>query len=297
MGGSITLSTSVAGGSWTSSDTSIARVSGAGVVSGINAGMATISYTITGAGGCTATSTHMVTVDTFAIMSLLPASGVLEICHGTPVTMSVAGGRSGFTYQWFRNGVAVAGATSTSLTTDSAGTYTVLVSNGTCSVTISSVRVTTFTAPVINVATGTLLYTGTYAYYQWYLNGVAISGANSNIYNASLPGVYTIVVRSASGCVDTSAGYVVSGGGGTVVANLNAQDIKLYPNPTTSIVRIDAPLAVDVVIMSIDGKVVMEANEATSMDVSSLSSALYVIKVYNHQTKELVRTEKLIKED
>lgn len=296
IGGSITWTSSIAGGTWYSGDTTIARISATGIVTGISSGSTTISYTVTSAGGCSATATKSIRTNTFAVMTLLPASGRLEVCHGTPVTMSVTGGGAGYTYQWYRNGVAVSGATSTSHTTSTAGVYSVVVSFGSCSITVSSVTVTVSTVPVIST-TGGLLYTSGYATYQWFLNGVAISGANTSIFNATAPGSYRVVVTSASGCRDTSAAYIVTSGGSTGVTTITGMDIKLFPNPATSVLMIEAPTPVRIMILTIDGKLVIDAKNATTVDVSLLANAIYMVKVYDSQTQQLLKMEKFVKMD
>jgi len=64
VGGTTTLSDAVTGGTWTSSNTSIATVDPTtGLVTGVAAGTVTISYTVTGCGG-TATATATVTITT-----------------------------------------------------------------------------------------------------------------------------------------------------------------------------------------------------------------------------------------
>lgn len=40
--------------------------------------------------------------------------------------------------------------------------------------------------------------------YQWYLNGSAIAGANSSVYNATIPGYYQVTVVNAQFCTATS---------------------------------------------------------------------------------------------
>jgi len=65
MAGSvIALSDATPGGSWTSSDPSVATVSSGGLVTGVTAGTVTITYTVTGCGG-TAYTTATITVTAF----------------------------------------------------------------------------------------------------------------------------------------------------------------------------------------------------------------------------------------
>ncbi len=61
-GTTTTLTPTVTGGTWASSNTAIATVSSNGMVTGINTGTAIISYTVTETNGCTATAVIAITV-------------------------------------------------------------------------------------------------------------------------------------------------------------------------------------------------------------------------------------------
>jgi uncharacterized protein YjdB len=76
-GTSQTLSNFLAGGTWSSSSTSIATVSATGIVSGMAAGTAIISYTATGSCGV-ATATAVVTVNAYVDA----ISGSTSLCTG-----------------------------------------------------------------------------------------------------------------------------------------------------------------------------------------------------------------------
>jgi hypothetical protein len=80
VGSSITLSSSVSGGSWSASNSN-ASVNGTGVVSGLAVGTVTISYTASNSCG-TATATKVLTVSVNTI------SGVLAVCSGGTTTLS-----------------------------------------------------------------------------------------------------------------------------------------------------------------------------------------------------------------
>ena len=297
LGGSTTLSTTTTGGAWSSSNTAIATVnSTTGALNGIGAGTATISYIVTNATtGCSGYATQTMYIDTLPAMSLLPASGVLEICHHNPVTMSVTGGGSGMSYQWYKDGVLIAGATNTTYTTDSIGNYSVNVSNGICSRMISGMRVIVSPVPVILNATGTLLYTGSYASYQWYLNGIAIPGATSNRITIDSFGFYVVVTRTASGCEDTSVAYIVVPTGVSEPGAVAVQEIKLYPNPVTSYIKIEAGnRVVNAGIQSMDGKQLLFSERAEQIDVSQLAAGMYMIKIYSTEGT-LLKTEKFVK--
>ena len=90
-GTSATLTNSVSGGAWTSSNTTIAVVGSTGNVSGISGGTATISYSVTNACATAAATSSL-------YVNPLPAAGTISgasaVCNGftTPMTASVAGG-------------------------------------------------------------------------------------------------------------------------------------------------------------------------------------------------------------
>ncbi len=123
VGGSTTLSNTFAGGVWNSASTGIATVTTAGVVSGVAAGTAVISYT---GGGNTVTRVVTVNASPAAI------GGTLTVCAGqnTTLTNSVSGGA------WTSSATAVGtvGATSGIVTGLSAGTTNITYTVGTCSV-------------------------------------------------------------------------------------------------------------------------------------------------------------------
>ncbi|MBX2907164.1 MAG: Ig-like domain-containing protein [Taibaiella sp.] len=82
MGGSISLSSSTTGGTWTSGNTSVATIGSTGVVTSVAPGTTTISYTV--GTGCTATMTLTVNAG-------LPANdGNAELCTGATSALSNA---------------------------------------------------------------------------------------------------------------------------------------------------------------------------------------------------------------
>lgn len=118
------------------------------------------------------------------------------ICGGTPITLSVPGAVD---YIWSN------GATTSSVTANAAGTYSVIFEDTSgCRGNLQAV-VTTSSNPAPNIAfSGGSLNAGTFATYQWSFNGSPISGATSSTH---VPmegyGVYTVDVTNSSGCSGT----------------------------------------------------------------------------------------------
>jgi uncharacterized protein YjdB len=290
IGATVALLDPVTGGAWSSSNTSVAAVGSTGVVTGLSAGTATISYTVS-SGGCTGMSTQTLTVGGTPPSAVITPAGSVTLCHGAPVTLSISATTT-VTYQWLYNNAPIPGATNATYSAYTTGYLSAFVSNGSCDATITGVTVIAPPNPVISFTAPNILSTGTFASYQWYLNGIAIPGANSNLITITGTGAYTVVVSDFNGCNDTSFVYMVTGGTG--VASIAMENIKVYPNPATSVLNIDAPMNVNVTILSMDGKVLKTAKDATSIDVSNLANGLYMAMIYD-QNNILIKTTKFAK--
>jgi sugar lactone lactonase YvrE len=181
-----------------------------------------------------------------------PAS--LEINLGSNATFTVGvSGTVPFSYQWYFNNGAIAGATATSYTVDDAqqsqaGSYTVTVANSSGSITSSPANLTVdlpagypditsepagATVPFDGSAVLTVAVTGNGPFtYQWFVEGIAIPGATASSYKATMPGSYTVsvknavasttstpaVVRPASRLINISSRALVQTGGQIAIA-------------------------------------------------------------------------------
>jgi hypothetical protein len=194
--------------------------------------------TISDTAGNTTSTTASVTVLTPPTITAQPLSQTVNA--GVATILSVqAGSASPLQYQWFHNGSAVTGGTSTSLQISAAqlsdtGTYYVRVSNG-LSVTSATATITVLAAPTITVqpaaqtiTAGTQLMLGVQAngtallQYQWFKDGTAVAGATSSILQISS-------ARSS----DTATYYVrISNSIGTVTS-ANAAIVVLVPPAIT----------------------------------------------------------------
>ena len=128
---------------------------------------------------------------------------------------------------------------------------------------------------------------------------LTITGANSAVLpvNLSMPGMYTVAVSDRNGCTDTSAVFVYPFADTvtTVVSNLSANDdINVYPNPGTSMVHIDAPVSVNISVISADGKIVMEFKNTANINVAGLPGGMYLIKIYDEHNR-LLKNQKFTK--
>jgi hypothetical protein len=217
-----------------------------------------------------------------------------------PVDMSVvtSGGGGGLTYTWIKDGVVIPGETNSTYSATTPGVYTATISNGSCSETFTGTTVLAPPVPVITLDTiPNLLFTGSFVSYQWLLDGAPISGATTNNTLMLAPdgSAYQVVVTDANGCTDTSAVWIVGGVPSLGIhPSVNVKEIRIYPNPASTIVHIEAPVRVLVSIMGADGSVLIDRKEAVSLNIGQLSDGMYMVLVYD-ENNNLLKTEKLIK--
>jgi hypothetical protein len=158
------------------------------------------------------------------VFSVSPSSSALTVGTSTTLTATATGNPTP-TYQWYFNGVAITGATGSTLSIANAqagnsGSYTVVATNSSGSVTSNAAFVTanpatgapTFSlqpASQVVTASSTVVFRAatatTGATYQWYLNGIAISGATKASFSTTaVPanyGNYQCMVVTATGAV------------------------------------------------------------------------------------------------
>jgi hypothetical protein len=183
---------------------------------------ATGNYTVTVSNGtCSRTSAATaVNVVTPATATVTPG-GATTFCEGGNVVLS-APQAVGYTYQWFRDGAPIGGATASTYTAAISGSYTVRISFSICESTSPARAVTVNPLPDAAItAAGPVTFcdgsnvvlsapnAGSGATYQWFRNAAAIGGATNLTYTASLAGNYTVRVTTAAGCARTTAVPVV----------------------------------------------------------------------------------------
>lgn len=193
------------------------------------------------------------------VITTHPVSQVVCPDTSQSVTFTVVATGSGLSYQWQKDGVNIPGATGTSytisnVTTADAGTYTVVVSNSSGSVTSSFAFLNALTvtspSPVTvcqnQTATLTAVGYGMNVSYQWYSNtvnsntgGTLISGATSSTYTAStsVSGTryyYAVVTADNLSCtaVATSAASVTVNPS-SVAGTVSANQVVCYNSPAT----------------------------------------------------------------
>lgn len=124
--------------------------------------------------------------------------------------------------QWFKDGVAIPGATATTYTVTGGGSYTVQTTSGGCTSPMSAPTVLAYlptpsVSPngTINVCPGASvkLSANIANGYQWYLDGKAITGATASTYTATKAGNYTVLENLSNTCSVMSAAVTLSTAG------------------------------------------------------------------------------------
>ncbi len=130
--------------------------------------------------------------------------------------------------------------------------------------------------------------------YQWYdsLAG-AIPGAITNYVAIRYNHVYYVVVTDTFGCVGRSVSFYSNS---AAVPTINGADqVVVYPNPAQATLHMLSAVKLNAAITTMDGRVLLEAQQASTIDVSKLTPGTYMITLYGADGK-LYQTSSWIKE-
>ena len=166
------------------------------------------------ASGCATLNTLSVSVVTAPTATLSP-NGNGAVCAGDSILLTGSG--SGVSRQWYRNGVAIPGATGTTVQAQLAGRYNMLLvgANGCADSAATAFTLSVNPTPVFGLTHGlpAQFCTGsTFAIsgptpgnaYQWYRNGATVGGATSASLNTAQPGFFNLLYTDTNGCRDSA---------------------------------------------------------------------------------------------
>jgi hypothetical protein len=256
------------------------------------------NYSVIGNNGCLVTSAsfHILVVPFPNVI----VNGQLVFCGSGSTLLSSSVTDTSLRYQWQKNGVNIAGATGTTYNAQDSGSYSVVViSNHTCTAGSTPVTVifNPLPSPVISLGSDkiTLTVAPNYHSYQWYFNDVLIpapAGVHGS-YIAHTAGNYKVAVTDDKGCTGTSAEFPAPGDPQSV-STVNAASVSVYPNPATSVVRITAPVSVNVTINAIDGRAVLTQTNAKEINIQQLADGVYTMHITD-VNGNTIKVEKLVK--
>jgi hypothetical protein len=171
-------------------------------------------------------------VDTFPSLEMCQDNGTLDLSHGfSNFTFAGPGMKKDkITFDPILSGTGTHSITGSFL--DSMG----CVSTGTFTITVYPVPEK---PEIVRISSNILSAQKDYNSYQWYRNNVLMPGATGKTLTVTQSGVYGLVVRNTSGCINGSDPYAIgtTGVGSGLVKDKDM--FNVYPNPSSGIFYIE----------------------------------------------------------
>ena len=266
----------------------------------------TFSVGVTGTWGVTVRDTFGCRARASVAVNKAPASAktvlsptTAQICEEGSVLLTCSPGFVAFTYTWIKDGLPILPSTPTEnlKSATAPGNYVVYVMNTFgCFDTTNVAVVTNYPKPIKPVIVHTpptMKVASIYTYYQWYRNGTQIVGANNYQLNTTTPGKYFVQITDENGCLNNSDTIEILQPNSINNVTTNGV-IKIYPNPTQSIVNIDAPIPVNVVVTDLTGRIVADVKDAKSVDLENYADGTYIFRLFD-QSNQLISIQKISK--
>ena len=193
-------------------------------------------YLIVSLNGCEDSSVETILEVTPTPLPIINSDAFI-ICPGERTTLN-SGIEGADSYAWFANGNLIKGSDFSSINTDIAGVYSVVVSVNGCFATAESVEVTEYEVTLPNIdQINNILKSSSAGSYQWYLDGEAIEGVIGQGHTALTSGLYYVVVIDENGCESQSEvlEVIIS----SIAENVQIAELKVYPNPVADILTLE----------------------------------------------------------
>ncbi|GDX51987.1 hypothetical protein LBMAG27_10340 [Bacteroidota bacterium] len=240
------------------------------------------------------------------IAPVITAGGPTTFCQPAHVVLTAS--PAGFAYQWYKNNIAINGATNISYTASLTGTYKVMICNNSS----NGIYVLRNTVPSATVTPADTQYfcppatvtlnanTGTGYNYQWYKSALVLSGATMSSYVPTASGKYKVVVTKSTGCSrisNTVQVYKITCRNENQIENENA--FTTFPNPTSNefTIELNSNEKFILQVFDLQGKILFKI-PSTSGEVNfgnELRSGIYLLEVTdengNRTLQKLVKTE------
>lgn len=215
-------------------------------------------------------------------------TGPTTFCSGDSVVLTLP---TGNTYLWSDNS-----ALSRRVIRNSVNLTVRQISGRCTSVASAPVAITVNQSPAVptfsyanNVLTVTSATAG--LTFQWLLNGSPIPGAVNTSYTISQSGSYSLIARTAAGCIRQSPATTVT----SLKNGQTAMVYKLAPNPVTSITRLKGYEGRVIVVnvftntgQDVTDKTLFDQNTQT-LDCKSLTSGVYLLKILTDEGASFLR--------
>ncbi|MFZ6013088.1 MAG: FG-GAP-like repeat-containing protein [Bacteroidota bacterium] len=221
------------------------------------------------------------------------SGGSASICQGDNETFTAPNGFA--VYNWST------GASTQQISVNQAGTYSVIVGDGTCTSPASDiVNVSIVPNPVAAITmNGEVLTASAGSSWQWYQNGQSVSGATSQTFQISTIeyGVYAVDITNNQGCTSRSPDfeYLI-----TDVGLSSTNNCRIFPNPARDKLFVehhDESKKIQVIeLMSTLGNVLLtlsNCQQITELDLEPLSDGIFFLRVKIDNTEKLYRIIKI----
>ena len=123
--------------------------------------------------------------------------------------------------------------------------------------------------------------------------------AGSSLLDAKLrgaPGLRLKPYKNVGATLGGGHGSGTGGGGGSLGINTqNAGNIAIYPNPAHNIIHIATTEHLKAVLNTVDGRRIMEQEDAKEINISHLADGTYLLLLYNNDGM-MVRAQRIMKE-
>lgn len=313
------------GGTWSSSNNAVAMVDSTGFILGNSAGVCTISYTISGSGGCSdriATRNVAVSTTPTIVLASAPNTANQTVCENTPITPIVynIGAFNAQDAMVINLPAGVSGAYSAGVLTISgtpavSGTFPYsAVAVGPCgsdslsgTITVNpSVSTTMFCDPSgvtlpnsVRIDWANIVGVTTYEYAYSIDNGPVVTGT-TNISNYEILEVQPgqSVIFTLTDAVGVSCFQPIS----VTCSNLANESFEIdtfqsFPNPVTDILKIISAAEISQLeITNALGERILQkefASKTVEVDMSGMAAGIYLVKL---SANHAVKTFKVIKQ-
>lgn len=224
------------------------------------------------------------------------------ICEGSSFNLTTSFSIAA-TYQWYKNGIPLAGETNDTLQIDTtnlsnAGVYYCIITynNGSIQTDLITVTVNANTNPPTLVQSNdSLLATGASSYI-WLNPSLQQVGTSQNFFVPSTSGIYYAIGIDANGCLsDTTAVFYFA----VPIEKTTKESYRIYPNPTQDVLNIEFSNAqiLDIELFNAQGQKVFAQHLGTGQTIYRLSlehlpQGVYYLQLFNNQYKY---SEKIVK--
>lgn len=254
----------------------------------------TYSYQVTDAHGCMVTTTAIVNNGSPAIANFSTNNVSCNGGSNGSVSLVVNNGNPTYTYNWSN------GATTENLTSLTAGTYTVVITDANGCITNGSYDITEPTSldlnPIstsdfgnndgsidLNVVGGTPGYT-----YSW------SNGATTEDINNLSAGIYTVIVTDINGCSAEISSEVLNENT-SGIASMDEIELNVYPNPSNGNINISwKGTAMQINVIEQGGRIALSRSveDMQTIQLDDLETGLYMVTIKSANgitaTKQLV---------